>query len=241
MNVRRTWPCIQLAGVLVVVLELAACSSVSQHVASSASFQIVRLDQRFDKLVPKDAKLEKIADGFTWVEGPVWDRKGQYLLFSDIPANSIFKWKPGAGVSLFLKPSGYTGSKPFEGKEPGSNGLTFDENGRLVLCRHGDRQIARLDTDGRFTVLADRYQGKRINSPNDLVFKSNGDLYFTDPPFGLPKAFVDPGKETPFQGVYRLSKEGKLSLLIADLKAPNGIALSPDETILYVSDVDPNR
>lgn len=209
--------------------------------STSGAATIVRLDPRFDKLVPPHAKLEKIADGFTWVEGPVWDRKGQYLLFSDIPANSVFKWKPGAGVSLFLKPSGYTGSKPFEGKEPGSNGLTFDENGRLVLCKHGDRQIARLDTDGRFTVLADRYQGKRINSPNDLVFKSNGELYFTDPPFGLPKAFVDPGKETPFQGVYRLSKEGKLTLLIADLKAPNGIALSPDETILYVSDVDPRR
>ncbi|MGH7427371.1 MAG: SMP-30/gluconolactonase/LRE family protein, partial [Candidatus Methylomirabilaceae bacterium] len=123
----------------------------------------------------------------------------------------------------------------------GSNGLTLDANGKLVLCQHGDRRIARLDTDGRFTVLADRYQGKRINSPNDLVFKSNGDLYFTDPPFGLPQTFDDPGKETPFQGVYRLSKEGKLTLLIADLKAPNGLAFSPDETILYVSDVDPKR
>ena len=203
--------------------------------------RIVRLDPRFDMLVPPHATLEKIAEGFIWVEGPLWDRKGGYLLFSDIPKNSVYKWKEGKGVSLFLKPSGYTGSKPFEGKEPGSNGLTFDAEGRLVLCQHGDRRIARLDRDGRFTVLADRYQGKRINSPNDLVFKSNGDLYFTDPPFGLPKAFDDPGKETPFQGVYRLSRDGTLTLLIRDIKAPNGIAFSPDEKTLYVSDVNYER
>ena len=202
---------------------------------------IVRLDARFDKLVPRDAKLEKIADGFTWVEGPVWNRKGQYLLFSDIPKNSLFKWKEGEGVSLFLNPSGYTGSAPFEGQEPGSNGLTYDTAGRLVLCAHGDRRIARLEPDGRKVALADRYEGKRINSPNDLVFKSNGDLYFTDPPFGLPKAFDDPRKELPFQGVYRLSTDGTVTLLIKDIKAPNGIAFSPDEKTLYVSDVDPKR
>jgi len=202
---------------------------------------IVRLDARFDKLVPRDAKLEKIADGFTWVEGPVWNRKGRYLLFSDIPKNSVFKWKEGEGVSLFLNPSGYTGSAPFEGPEPGSNGLTYDAAGRLVLCAHGDRRIARLEPDGRKITLADRYEGKRINSPNDLVFKSNGDLYFTDPPFGLPKAFDDSRKELPFQGVYRLSTDGTVTLLIKDIKAPNGIAFSPDEKTLYVSDVDPKR
>jgi len=241
MNVRRTSPCLQLAGLLVVVLELAACSSVSQHVASSASFQIVRLEPRFDKLVPSDAKLEKIAEGFTWVEGPVWNREGRYLLFSDIPKNSVFKWKEGEGVSLFLNFSGYTGSASFEGQEPGSNGLTFDAAGRLVLCAHGDRRIARLEPDGRKITLADRYEGKRINSPNDLVFKSNGDLYFTDPPFGLPKNFNDPRKELPYQGVYRLSTDGTVTLLIKDIKAPNGIAFSPDERTLYVSDVDPRR
>jgi gluconolactonase len=206
--------------------------------ASAAT--IVRHDPRFDKLVPKGAKLEKIADGFTWVEGPVWNRQGQYLLFSDIPANTVFKWKEGEGVKPFLKPGGYTGTAPFTGKEPGSNGLTFDSNGRLVLCKHGDRLIARLEANGTFTTLADRYDGKRINSPNDLVFKSNGDLYFTDPPFGLPKAFDDPDK-APVQGVYRVSMDGKVTLLIKDLKAPNGIAFSPDEKILYVSDVDPKR
>jgi len=201
---------------------------------------IIRLDPRIDQLVPPDAKLEMIADGFTWVEGPVWNKQGGYLLFSDIPANAVYQWKPGEGASLFLKNSGYSGSLPFAGKEPGSNGLTFDPEGRLVLCRHGDRQIGRLEADGRITPLADRYDSRRLNSPNDLVFKSNGDLYFTDPPFGLPKVFEDPNK-APIQGVYRLSKDGAVTLLIKDLKAPNGIAFSPDEKTLYVSDVDPKR
>jgi len=202
--------------------------------------KIVRLDPRFDLLVPRDAVLEKVAGGFAWVEGPVWDRKVGYLLFSDIPNNSVFKRQEGAGVSLFLKPSGYTGEAVFEGREPGSNGLAFDSDGRLVLCEHGDRRIARLEADGRKTTLADRYEGKRLNSPNDLVFKTNGDLYFTDPPFGLPKAFDDPAKELDFSGVYRLSTSGQLSLLTRDIKAPNGIAFSPDEKTLYVSNADPN-
>ena len=203
--------------------------------------KIIRLDPRLDRLVPHDAVLEKVADGFSWVEGPVWNKKGGYLLFSDIPNNSIFKWQESAEVSLFLKPSGYSGSAPFEGREPGSNGLTFDSTGRLVLCEHGDRRITRLEDDKRKTTLADRYEGKRLNSPNDLVFRSNGDLYFTDPPFGLPKAFDDPRKELDFNGVYRLTTTGKLTLLTKDIKAPNGIAFSPEEKILYVSNADPNR
>jgi gluconolactonase len=197
---------------------------------------IERRDARLDKLVPKDAKLEKLGDGYTWTEGPVWNRKGNYLLFSDIPANAIMKWKAGAGMSLFLKPSGYTGSAPFTGREPGSNGLTYDAGGHLILCEHGDRRVARLERDGAKTTLADRYEGKRLNSPNDLAFKSNGDLYFTDPAYGLPKTFDDPQRELPFCGVYRLSKDGKVTLLTKDLKAPNGIAFSPDEKRLYVSD-----
>jgi gluconolactonase len=209
--------------------------------SDSGLLRIIRLDPRFDQLVADDAPLEKIADGFSWVEGPVWNRAGGYLLFSDIPSNAVFKWREGEGVSRFLTASGYTGSTPFEGKEPGSNGLTFDAAGRLVLCQHGDRRIARLEDDGRTTPLVDRFEGKRINSPNDLVFKSNGDLYFTDPPFGLAKGFDDPGKEVVFQGVYRLSTDGRLTLLIKDIKAPNGLAFSADEKTLYVSDVDPMR
>src|SRR2546426_4788416 len=239
---RRMLPALLVLSALAAVpRSVPDVAAQQKHGSVSGAATIVRLDPRFDRLVPRDAKLEKIADGFTWVEGPVWNRKGQYLLFADIPKNSVFKWKESEGVSLFLNPSGYTGSAPFEGQEPGSNGLTFDAAGRLVLCAHGDRRIARLEPDGRKITLADRYEGKRINSPNDLVFKSNGDLYFTDPPFGLPKAFDDPRKELPFQGVYRLSTDGRLTLLIKDIKAPNGIAFSPDEKTLYVSDVDPKR
>ncbi|NOS80482.1 MAG: SMP-30/gluconolactonase/LRE family protein [Nitrospira sp.] len=208
--------------------------------AETVPATITSLDPRFDQLVPKGAKLDKVADGFTWVEGPVWHKQGGYLLFSDIPANSVYKWKPGEGVSLFLKNSGYSGLAPFMGKEPGSNGLTLDDQGRLVLCRHGDRQIGRLESNGMIVSLVDHYNGHRVNSPNDLVFKSNGDLYFTDPPFGLPQAFDDPRK-AHVQGVYRLSQDGKVTLLIHDIKAPNGIAFSPDEKTLYVSDVDPKR
>jgi gluconolactonase len=208
--------------------------------AESVYVRIMSLDPRFDQLVPKDAKLETIADGFTWVEGPVWDKQGGYLLFSDIPANAVYRWKPGESATLYLKNSGYSGHAPFAGKEPGSNGLALDANGRLVLCRHGDREIGRLETDGRIASLVDRYDGHRINSPNDLVFKSDGSMYFTDPPFGLPKLFDDPDK-APVQGVYRVAKDGTVSLLIDNIKAPNGIAFSPDERILYVSDVDPKR
>jgi gluconolactonase len=200
---------------------------------------IERKDPRFDRLVPPEARLEKLAEGFEWSEGPVWSRDGGYLLFSDIPRNSVMKWSPSEGISLFLKPSGYTGSKPFTGLEPGSNGLLFDREGRLILCQHGDRRIARLEKDGTFTTLADRFEGKRLNSPNDAVFKSNGDLYFTDPPYGLPRGYEDPGRELGFCGVYRLSKDGKLTLLTTEMTRPNGIGFSPDEKTLYVAQSDP--
>jgi gluconolactonase len=221
---------------------LALMTFLQVEVASSETVaaSITSLDPRFDQLVSKDAKLEKIADGFTWVEGPVWNKQGGYLLFSDIPANVVYKWKTGEGTSLYLRSSGYRGAVPFAGREPGSNGLTFDADGRLILCQHGDRQIGRLESNGTITSLADYYDGQKFNSPNDLVFKSNGDLYFTDPPFGLPKVFHDPDKGS-LQGVYRLSKDGNVTLLIKDIKAPNGIAFSPDEKTLYVSDVDPER
>jgi len=203
-----------------------------QPVKASQQIAIVRLDPRFDKLVPLNVKVERIVGGRSWVEGPVWNRKEKYLLFSDIPANAIIKWQEGKGTSVFLTPSGYTGTTPFDGPEPGSNGLAFDSGGRLVSAEHGDRRIGRLEKTGRKVTLVDRYQGRRLNSPNDLVFRSNGDLYFTDPPFGLPKSFDDPRKELPFQGVYKYSKNGKL-------RAPNGIAFSPDEKKLYVSNADP--
>jgi gluconolactonase len=201
--------------------------------------EVIRVHPRFDKLVPLNVKIERIVSHRQWVEGPVWNRQEGYLLFSDIPTNSIIKWQEGKGTSVFLKPSGYTGKAPFDGPEPGSNGLAFDPAGRLVSAEHGDRRIGRLEKHGKKITLVARYEGKRINSPNDLVFKSNGDLYFTDPPFGLPKSYDDPRKETPFQGVYKYSEDGKLALLTKDIKAPNGIAFSPDEQKLYISNADP--
>src|SRR5205085_11723970 len=167
--------------------------------------------------------------------------KGNYLLFSDIPSNSIFKWQAGKQAELFLKPSGYTSSAAFTGREPGSNGLTYDAKGNLVLCEHGDRRVARLEANGKQTTLADKFEGKRFNSPNDLVYKSNGDLYFTDPPYGLEGREKDPNKELPFQGVYRLKASGELTLLKRELTFPNGLAFSPDEKILYVAVSDPNK
>jgi gluconolactonase len=199
---------------------------------------IERLDPRFDKLVPKDAEVEQIAEGFDWSEGPVWDRSRNVLLFSDVPMNTVFQWQAGKAVSVFLKPSGYTGSVP-RGGEPGSNGLLMDKDGRLVLCQHGDRRVARLESDKSFATLVDKYMGKRLNSPNDGVFKSNGDLYFTDPPYGLLKQNDDPAKELDFNGVYRLSAaDGTLTLLTKEMTFPNGIALSPDEKTLYVANSD---
>lgn len=204
--------------------------------ARAAAAVIVPFDPRFAGLVPKDALLEKVAEGFAWAEGPVWNRAEGFLLFSDVPNNAIIKWSSAEGASIFLKNSGYTGPEAFTGREPGSNGLTYDAAGRLVFCQHGNRSISRIEQDGSRTLLVDKYQGKRLNSPNDLVFKSNGDLYFTDPPFGLPKTYDDPKKELPFQGVYRLTSNGKLTLLTTEVKAPNGIAFSPDEKKLYVAD-----
>jgi gluconolactonase len=205
---------------------------------------IERLDPAFDELIGKDAVLEKLADGFAWTEGPVWVKKGGYLLFSDIPNNSVFKFKPGEKVSLFLKPSGYTGDRT-DLMEPGSNGLLIDPQGRLVLMQHGNRQVARLNEDGKtFTTLASKFDGKRLNSPNDGVFAANGDLYFTDPPYGqMPKGkpWVFPERELGYHGVFRLSKDGKLTLLTKEMTYPNGIALSPDGKTLYVANSDPKK
>jgi len=202
--------------------------------------QIERVDPRFDALIPPDAVLEKLAGGFDWSEGPVWIADGRYLLFSDIPKNSVMKWKEGEGISLFMKPSGYTGSAP-RGGESGSNGLVLDPAGRLVLCQHGDRRVVRVEKDGRWTTLADRYQGKRLNSPNDAVFKSNGDLYFTDPPYGLTAEDSKTLGELGFCGVYRVSTDGRVTLLTDRMTRPNGIAFSPDEKTLYVAQSDPKQ
>lgn len=228
---------------------LLASGAILLHDPSRASSQeskyptlgtIERLDPRFDRLVPKDARVERIAEGFDWAEGPVWvPEEGGYLLFSDIPPNTVNRWDAAHGVRIFLRPSGYTGSKP-RGGEPGSNGLLLDPRGRLVLMQHGDRRVARWEGVA-YVTLADRYEGKRLNSPNDGTFDSRGNLYFTDPPYGLEGNVDDPAKELDFQGVYRLTPEGGLTLLTREMSRPNGIALSPDEKTLYVANSDPER
>jgi gluconolactonase len=205
--------------------------------------RVERLKPQFNDLVPLDSKIEVVAKGFTWTEGPVWIGGGDgYLLFSDIPRNSIFKYQPGAKVgheiNLFMQPSGYTGVT-YYGLEPGSNGLVLDKQGRLVLCEHGDRRVSLLTTGGGKVTLADRFEGKRLNSPNDAVMMSNGDIYFTDPPYGLPSQFDDPRRELDFCGVYRLKSTGELTLLTKEIQRPNGIGLSPDQKRLYVAQSNP--
>jgi gluconolactonase len=202
--------------------------------------RIERQDARLDGLVPRDAVIEVLAEGFRWSEGPVWDKAAGRVLFSDVPNNVVHAWSEKGGLATFLKPSGYTGPEGGGGREPGANGLAFDAKGRLVLCQHGDRRISRLE-DGRFVTLVDRFEGKRFNSPNDLVIAADGSIYFTDPPYGLAKTFDDPGREIGWNGVYRLSADGPVSVLVKDLRAPNGIGLSPDERTLYVGQSDPNR
>ncbi|WP_345265986.1 SMP-30/gluconolactonase/LRE family protein [Nibrella viscosa] len=202
---------------------------------------VVRNDPQLDKLLPRDARIEVLASGFVWAEGPIWIKDGNYLLFSDVPQNTIFKWSEKEGLTQFLKPSGYTGAGAY-GDEPGSNGLTLDRQGRLIACEHGDRRVSAMPlSGGGKRTLADNYQGKRFNSPNDVVVHSSGSYYFTDPPYGLPGKEKDPRRETELFGVYRIAPNGTVSLLISDLTRPNGIAFSPDEKTLYIAQSDPDR
>lgn len=206
---------------------------------------IERLDPRLDAIVAPDAQVEQVAEEFIWTEGPVWFKDGKSLLFSDIPRNSVYKWSEKDGLELFLKPSGYTGDKP-RGGESGSNGLGIDAEGRLVLCQHGDRRLARIDAplaatgkpEAKFTTIADQWEGKRFNSPNDLAIHSGGAIYITDPPYGLVKGGDTATQEIDFNGVYRVSPEGDVTLATREMTKPNGLALSPDEKMLYVGQSD---
>lgn len=224
-------------------------------VSSARSQEVQKLDPALDDIVPGGATLDRIATGFNkWTEGPVWTRDGS-LMFAEIPANNIVRWVPGQGARVFMHPSGYEGQAPFKGPEPGSNGMTLDPDGRVSVAGHARRNVWRLESlspDAQITVLADSFQGKKLNSPNDLVYKSDGSLYFTDPPYGLPtQSDNDPQKELKVNGVYRIpaarqQKPGAppnraaLQLVIKDLARPNGIAFSPDEKFLYIAESSRN-
>jgi gluconolactonase len=186
------------------------------------------MKREFSDIVPKGSKPEKIATGFVFTEGPIWDASQGCLFFSDIPANKMRKWTEAKGAELFREPSGK------------SNGLTLDKQGRLIACEHANRRVSRTEKDGTVVTIADKYNGKKLNSPNDVVVKSDGSIYFTDPPYGLTAEFGNLGEqELPFQGVYRLSADGKtLTLLVDDFDKPNGLAFSPDESLLYIDDTD---
>jgi gluconolactonase len=203
---------------------------------------IEKFDPALDQIISSETQAEIIGEGFEWSEGPVWVESEKMLLFSDVPKNIIYKWTEEKGVESFLTPSGYTGSMP-RGGEPGSNGLALNSEGQLVICQHGDRRVALLtssyiDPKAEFKTLADNYQGKKLNSPNDLVFDKQGDLFFTDPPYGLLKNVDDSSKQIPFQGVYKVKPDGTVILLVDSLTRPNGIALSPDQQTLYVANSD---
>ena len=202
------------------ILVEAACNQDHRSIGLG---KVIQSDQELNRILPKDAKLEKLRGGFGLLEGPVWSPDG-FLLFSDMRSHIIHKWIPEAGLSVFPVKTRF---------RRGPNGLAFDKEGRLTICEHGDRRVTRLEMNGSLTVLAERYGGKRLNSPNDLVYRSDGLLYFTDPPFGLPGRDTDPQKELPFSGIFLFS-EGKLELVSDELNGPNGLAFSPDERYLYV-------
>lgn len=207
--------------------------------------KIIVNDPLIYQIIPKDAQVEILADGFEWSEGPLWLPNENKLLFSDIPNNSIFEWTEKGGKKLYLKPAGYTG-KEMRGGETGSNGLLLNPEGQLILCQHGDRRIARMNAPIKnpkadFITLTDNYNGRKLNSPNDAVLSKNGAIYFTDPPYGLEKNMDDPAKELDFQGVFKVDKMGKTTLLTKELSRPNGIAFSPDYQKFYVSNSDPNH
>ena len=206
---------------------------------------IVRIDPRVDGIIPHGAKLEILANGHEWTEGPLWVPALQAVLYSDIPKNAIYRWSENTGASLWLKPAGYTGETPRTG-ELGSNGLLLDREGRLLLAQHGDRRIARLISPlsapkAEFETVVGQIEAKRFNSPNDLAVRANGDIYFTDPPYGLVHGVDDPAKDLAVQGVYRLATDGTVTLLIDDLSRPNGIVFSPDQQLLYVANSDESQ
>lgn len=224
---------------LLVLLGIFSCR-VADEAKTIGSVE--RIDTSLDDLIDPSATLEVLSEGYEWSEGPVWVDSEKMLLFSDVPMNTVYKWTEENGTEVYLKPSGYTGESSSNSAEEGSNGLALDGKGKLVLCQHGDRRLAAMDAplnapQAIFTTLADQYDGKKFNSPNDVAIRRNGDYFFTDPPYGLPKNL---NQEIPFQGVYKLS-EGTVTLLVDSLTRPNGLAFSPDEKTLVIANSDPAK
>jgi gluconolactonase len=260
-RVNRTKLIVLATVVLAVVGVTAGCHARMEsdkpgkvNLTGVSVLKLDRLDPAIDQIVPADAMLEQVASGFKWTEGPVW--VDGTLYFAEIPSNTIRRWTPGSGVTMFLTPSGYKGSAPYRGPESGSNGMTLDTRGRLTVAGHAQRDVYRLESlrsDSPISILADGYQGKKLNSPNDLVYRSDGSLYFTDPPYGLrSQKDDDPEKELKVNGVYRIphalqqkpgsqSARSDIQLLVSDLPRPNGIAFSPDEKYLYVNNSEPKK
>ena len=226
----------------IVIMAFCLACQANKEIKTIGSME--RLDPALDSILSPNAKVEIIAEGYDWSEGPLWVENQKMLLFSDVPKNIVYKWTEEKGAEPYLTPSGYTGEKP-RAEELGSNGLLLDDEGNLVLCQHGDRRLAMMDAPlgspkAEFVTIADKFDGKKFNSPNDAVFR-NYDFYFTDPPYGLEKKMEDPLKEIPFQGVYRASADGGVSLLTDSLSRPNGIAFSPDGKYLFVANSDPAK
>ena len=202
---------------------------------------IERIDAGLDAIISGNPKVEVIAEGLEWSEGPIWLNEQKMLLFSDVPKNIVYKWTAEKGKEIYLTPSGYTGTAPHQG-ELGSNGLLLNQEGKLVLCQHGDRRVVQMDApiaspEPKFLTLVDTYQGRKLNSPNDAIFRTNGDMFFTDPPYGLRKQENDTTREIAFQGVYKVSN-GTSSLITDSLTRPNGIAFLPGEKTLIVANSD---
>lgn len=241
---KKIIPCL-----LVIFIFVAACKEKIKNelpaVNYLASGSIEVLDEELRSILNPDNGLEILAEGHDWTEGPLWIEEQQLLLYNDIPRNAVYSWNEKTGVALYLSPSGFSGEN-FQGSEPGANGLLLDPAGSLVLCQHGNRQVAKMDspiTDPKpeFIALAAKFDGKRLNSPNDAVYDSKGNLYFTDPPYGLPKQMQDSSKALEFQGVYMMENKGELHIIDAALSRPNGIAFSPDEKVMYVANSDPDH
>lgn len=228
-----------LFGTLLLAVSCTPAPNPKASETASAAGIVIRLDPAFDAIAPKDSMVEKVAGGFTFTEGPLW-RPSNVLWFSDVVGNVVRQWSPDGKVTEILRPGGYDGHDLPAGGFIGPNGMTAGKDGSVVLCQHGNRRIVSIDKDLRVTTLVDSFEGKKLNSPNDLVYRSDGSLYFTDPPYGLPKADADPSKQIEFNGVYRLAG-GKLQVLVKDLTRPNGIALSPDEKTLYVANSDEKK